>query len=46
MYGRSAVGATGLAAGTLPFTGLNLIWFALAAVTVFTTGIALIRLAR
>lgn len=46
MYGRSAIGASGLAAGTLPFTGLNMMWLVLAAVTVFTTGLALIRLAR
>jgi hypothetical protein len=47
MYGgRSAIGAGAVAAGTLPFTGLNLVWIVLAAVTVFTTGIALIRLAR
>lgn len=47
MYGgRSAIASGGIAAGTLPFTGVNAIWFVLAAVTVFTTGLALIRLAR
>jgi hypothetical protein len=47
MYmGRSAVAASGLAVGTLPFTGLNVMWLVLAAVTLFTTGVALVRLAR
>jgi hypothetical protein len=43
---RSALAAGGLAVGTLPFTGLNVMWLVLAAVTIFTTGLALIRLAR
>jgi hypothetical protein len=43
---RSALAASGLAVGTLPFTGLNVMWLVLAAVTIFTTGLALIRLAR
>lgn len=47
MYmGRSAVAASGLAVGTLPFTGLNVMWLVLAGVTLFTTGVALVRLAR
>ena len=47
MYmGRSAVAASGLAVGTLPFTGLNVMWLVLAAMTLFTTGVALVRLAR
>jgi hypothetical protein len=47
MYmGRSAVAASGAAVGTLPFTGLNVMWLVLAAVTLFTTGVAVIRLAR
>jgi hypothetical protein len=47
MYmGRSAIGASGVAVGTLPFTGLNLMWLVLAGVTLFTTGVALVRLAR
>jgi hypothetical protein len=47
MYmGRSAVAASGVAVGTLPFTGLSLMWLVLAAMTLFTTGVAVIRLAR
>jgi hypothetical protein len=42
MYG----GKLGVAAGTLPFTGvfLNLSWGVLAAATMITAGIALLRL--
>jgi hypothetical protein len=47
MYmGRSALAAGGLTVGTLPFTGLNVMWLMLAAVTIFTCGVAMIRLAR
>jgi hypothetical protein len=43
---RNALAASGLAVGTLPFTGLNVMWLVLAAVTIFTCGVAMIRLAR
>jgi hypothetical protein len=47
MYmGRSALAASGVAVGTLPFTGLNVMWLVLAAMTIFTCGVAMIRLAR
>jgi len=47
MYmGRNALATGGLAVGTLPFTGLNVIWSVLAGVTIFTCGVAMIRLAR
>jgi hypothetical protein len=47
MYGTR----TGLATGpglvaALPYTGLNVVWLVLAAVTLITTGIAIVRLAR
>jgi hypothetical protein len=47
MYGHHGVAAAGAAPlATLPFTGFSLIWVALAAVTLLTTGIAAMRLAR
>jgi hypothetical protein len=47
MYmGRNALAASGLAVGTLPFTGLNVMWLLLAALTLFTSGVAMVRLAR
>ena len=47
MYGaQSGLAATAAPAAALPFTGFSVVWFALAAVTLFTTGLALVRLAR
>lgn len=47
MYGTRGGLATGTGiVGTLPFTGLNVMWLVLAAVTLLTTGTALSRLAR
>lgn len=47
MYGTRGGIATGTGVvGTLPFTGLNVMWLVLAAVTLITTGTALSRLAR
>lgn len=47
MYGgHSGLAATAAPAAALPFTGFNAAWFVLAAVTLFTTGLALVRLAR
>ncbi|MDQ3891251.1 MAG: hypothetical protein M3312_11980 [Actinomycetota bacterium] len=46
VYGTSggAVGGGAVAlGGTLPFTGLDLIWIVLAAVTLITVGVALMR---
>ena len=47
MYGaHSGLAATAAPAAALPFTGFNVAWFVLAAVTAFTTGLSLVRLAR
>jgi hypothetical protein len=47
MYGTHAgLSATAAPAAALPFTGFSVAWFVLAAVTLFTTGLALVRLAR
>jgi hypothetical protein len=48
MYGHK--GVAGLASSaplaTLPFTGFNVMWMVLAAMTLLTTGIAIRRLVR
>jgi hypothetical protein len=47
MYGaQSGLAATAAPAAALPFTGFSVMWFVLAAVTLFTAGLALVRLAR
>lgn len=48
MYGHQGIAGVTAAApvATLPFTGFSAIWFVLAAVTLLTTGIAIVRLAR
>ncbi len=46
VYGTSGGAAGGGAValgGTLPFTGLDLMWIVLAAVTLITVGVALMR---
>lgn len=48
MYGSNGAAASAGAAplAALPFTGFSLIWLLLVAVTLLTTGIAAVRLAR
>lgn len=48
MYGHHGIaGVAGTAPmATLPFTGFSAIWLVLASVTLLTTGIAVVRLAR
>jgi LPXTG-motif cell wall-anchored protein len=48
MYGgNGAAGAAGAAPlAALPYTGFSAIWLVLIAVTLFTTGLATVRLAR
>jgi hypothetical protein len=47
MYGHNGVAAAGAAPlGALPFTGFSALWLVLAAVTLLTTGMAVVRLAR
>ena len=48
MYGGHGVaGVTATAPlATLPFTGLSVMWVVLAAMTLLTAGIAMVRLAR
>jgi hypothetical protein len=44
--GGLASTGVGVAGGALPFTGFNVLWLILVAVTLVTTGIATVRLAR
>ncbi len=48
MYGGHGIAGIAGAAplATLPFTGFNVIWLVLAGVTLLTTGMAVVRLAR
>jgi hypothetical protein len=46
MYGAHPGLSAATPAVALPFTGFSVAWFVLAAVTLFTTGLSLVRLAR
>lgn len=52
MYGGHGIAGAGLgagagvASGALPFTGFSVLWLILVGVTLITTGIAAVRLAR